>query len=263
MQDRRGRSKAGIRPLTRLLTMRSAAIAIVGGVMLVVGLTAQTAPVLYELKDAAKYNVPVAYHLATCEQMKSLNMSPVKPVDIIDTGLAPCPFCKPLNVPAVAEMMRNTPQPRITFVSPEELPIYGEPVNTGKPIGTLGAAVLASLYQVQAGWARISSFTDESERKTIGWVKATPENLVSRDRLQAIGAWLKTQETTWPAATKSAVIRGDIKIGFTIEQLDAAAGAPISTVTEETASGTLEVRVYPGKSVSIVGGRVTRIVTTK
>ncbi len=248
------------RVFSSALILGAIGLSVVGSV----ALRAQaSAPQLYMLPNVEKFAVPRAFHLASCERMKPFQMHPIKAIDIVDTEMPSCEVCKPLSVPGVAELIRNTPSQRVTFVSAPPLPMRADARATAKIVGQLGAGDLALLYQTEAGWARVSSFADKAKPPVIGWVKATGENLVAREYLGAIGAWIRGQEGKWPGPIRAAVIKGDVRVGFTVAQLEASQGDSTATAVEETAAGKVEVRSYPGKTVTVVGGRVTRVLTIK
>lgn len=212
--------------------------------------TPAAAPILYEI-GTDEY-----YHLGTCATKDLYKLVPVRPIDVKDRRLKPCLACRPMDSPAVRELMASTPESNVVFTTAVAMTMRSGPDAKAKVVGTMPAGSLATVLDIQPGWAKVDEVGGADRR---GWVAATSANLAARGLLEAIGIHLKLEETTWPAATRAAILKGDVKIGFTTAQVLLALGEPTTKVTEETAKGIVTVWQYRSTTLVIVGGRVQSI----
>ena len=144
-----------------------------------------------------------------------------------------------------------------SYFSPVAMNVRAEPSATAPIVARVEPMDVLSIHGITTGWIRVL------KDKQYGWVKSTEQNIVRGNIFDVMLRKVKTEGETWPAKVKHAIIRGEIEIGFTADQVKATLGEPLSAVSEKTAAGTTDVWVYPLQAVTFKAGRVAAIRTTQ
>ncbi len=243
------------------------------------------------------------YHLDSCPLVKSFVLAKVEIADARARNMTACQTCKPRNnselakllkpvgpatsitkekagpvsvgVEAYAVAMTTAPGAgfeKVSFVADRRVTIRTADNDSAAIVRALQPLELAAILEIKPGWARIAGGFENGDpiranTKFNGWIKGGSETtafLIPKSMFDAAELISTLDEKkAWTVADKHLILRGVPRVGFSIEQLDMAMGPPTSTLTEETATGVVEIRSYPGKTVTIARGKVTRILTTK
>jgi hypothetical protein len=210
-------------------------------------------PTIYEMEGSS------SYHVAGCPLAATHQLKPVTAADARSRHLSACLVCKPLDNPAIKDLIEWTEEPNAMFVTTASTVIRTSPEAASQEIATVPALTVLTLYGVQPGWARVGS-----GNKWRGWSPAKEENLLPRNFIGAFGTVARLdRHPDWPQTTKLAILHRQAKIGFTAEQVTLALDEPIRRVSEETAAGTVETWTYLGQVVTFSEGKVTKILSVK
>jgi hypothetical protein len=142
------------------------------------------------------------------------------------------------------------------FVADRETTAWEQADKSSKSVWTLKPLELALIVGIRTGWFYVAS----GEKR--GWIAGSLINLIPRtasDTASAIGSL----EATWPIQTKMNILRREPQIGFSKAQVELALGEPLRTVDEQTATATTTVMLYQDRSITLIQGKVTKIVTLK
>lgn len=153
----------------------------------------------------------------------------------------------------------------VTYVFSATTPLLAKPSLDAQRITTTKIDSIAMVLCVIDGWARVW-LVDEGkapDAQRTGWFKSSPanpqENLLPESWFKAVLRKNDLAATAWPPATKSAVLRKRVRVGFTPQQVKAALDDPLSLDTEETAAGVTEVWTYVDQVITFRAKRVTAI----
>jgi hypothetical protein len=143
-------------------------------------------------------------------------------------------------------------------------PAFEKPDPTSTRVGAVKPTLGLLVYQTTTGWVQVG-LVENGESNTFprGWIRGDPANLIKGDQLTVPMRTVKMKGKAWTAATQLAILRGQVRIGFTKEQVeiargDAGGGEPRKE-SEETAAGVTETWTYPDAIYTFTGGRVSKI----
>lgn len=138
-------------------------------------------------------------------------------------------------------------------------PLKDEPSATAKTIAMVPAMEIVPVVRAETGWLRVLF----SAGTKAGWIAAKKDDILPDDILTSLMRQIGMRDETWPAAVKADILRKRPRVGFTEKQVEAALGEPVSRLSEETASGAVEVWGYTDRVVTFLKGRATKITTVK
>jgi hypothetical protein len=153
----------------------------------------------------------------------------------------------------------------VSYVFGTATALLEKPNATARRIATAPAESIAMVLCVIDGWARVWLVGQGKKEDALrtGWFKSgganTADNLLAESWLDVVLRKNKLSETTWPAATKAAVLRKRVRIGFTPDQATTALGRPLRVESEETAAGITEVWIYLDQTLTFRARRVSSI----
>jgi hypothetical protein len=172
-----------------------------------------------------------------------------------------------IEMPAIAQsreaMERDYVRGVVYLVTASE-PAYEKPDVTSKRVGALKQANVGLLvFGTVEGWVWVGlPWSDTFER---GWIRGNPANLIKGDQLTVPGREVRMKDKKWPAALRLDILRGNVRLGFTKEQVEIARDVSIGTdddprkESEETAAGVTEVWTYPDAVYTFNSGKVVKI----
>lgn len=153
------------------------------------------------------------------------------------------------------------PPPMIAYLIDSRTVIRKTPSDTAPALATVGPLDVVQIESAKPGWVQVN-VARENEPAVDGWIRGKGDNIIRRRDWFAARVKLvevKSEHPDWSLAIDADVIRGNVHVGFTPEQVRAALGDPRSETTQETSAGTTLRWVYSDQVVDFKAGRVATV----
>jgi hypothetical protein len=168
-----------------------------------------------------------------------------------------------LSQQTLAEKMADN---QIAYFFPTQTVARAKPDTSAPIVNTYPAFSFALVKNTAPGWVYVEPLPDAKTQEG-GWIEPLKENLSCCDGVLPLA--IRREEMRgkpWPAPVKLDIMRGKVRVGFTIEQVRLAyttspsdTGNPLRKAIEETAAGTVETWTYQDATYTMKGGRVVKI----
>ncbi len=155
---------------------------------------------------------------------------------------------------------------QIAYFFPVQTVSREKPDPSATVVNTYPAMSFALVKKMEPGWVYVEPLPD-AKTQAGGWIQPEKENLsCCSGVLSLVVRRREMSGKQWPESVKVDIIRGKVRVGFTVEQLQLAyrTSAITEAITvrkaiEETAAGAVEVWAYPDATYTLKGGRVAKI----
>jgi hypothetical protein len=153
----------------------------------------------------------------------------------------------------------------IAYFFPAQTVAREKPDPSATVVNTYPAFSFALVRKAAPGWVYVEPLPDAKTREG-GWIQPDRENLSCCGGVLPLA--MRREELRgkpWPAAVKLDIMRGKVRVGFTVEQVRLVYrdvgddGSPQRKAIEETAAGAVETWTYPDATYTMKGGRVVKI----
>jgi hypothetical protein len=181
-----------------------------------------------------------------------------KAVDVATLGpeFVACSTCKPLAVAPKG--------PSVPYVIATPTVARDEPSVTAKIVNRFPALAVVLVEESQRGWARVTPADLKAQDVTAGgWIRADPDYLVPDVIDTVIRRQMLVQGEPWTTQTKADIMRGKIRVGFTLKQVAITLGEPLGRTSTETATGITEAWSYDALTALFRNGKVIEITRTQ
>jgi hypothetical protein len=138
-------------------------------------------------------------------------------------------------------------EPRVLYLIGETTPMHAAPDRRAPVLSRLAVFDIVTGFEEVPGWLHVNASTGQASE--LGWIQILAEHTV-KGTLEAMKYRLfRAQHTEWPKSVRLAVVRGQIRRGFTGDQVKLALGDPVRKDLRRTGDDVNEEWLYADKRV--------------